>query len=132
MKKSLKTALLVTTGVLCLPVGLWANDYQFGKTPEIKKVKLTPDFYPAPLEKDPALEFENAMRGYIDGTALTDTIWVQGDAKIPAWNMPAFDFIQGDAPATVHPTLWTMEKLNNINGLFQVLPKVDKGGKDGV
>ena len=132
MKKSLKTALLVTTGLLCLPVGLWANDYQFGKTPEIKKVKLTPDFYPAPLEKDPALEFENAMRGYIDGTALTDTIWVQGEAKIPAWNMPAFDFIQGDAPATVHPTLWTMEKLNNINGLFQVLPKVDKGGKDGV
>lgn len=123
---------MLIVAMVCMPAVMWANDYAFGKTPDIKRVKLTPDFYPAPLQKDPTPEFENAMRGYVEGTALTDTIWMNKAAKLPAWNMPSFEFIQGDAPATVHPTLWTMEKLNNINGLFQVLPKVEKGGKEGV
>lgn len=132
MKKILETALLVITGVMCLPVNLWADDYQFGKTPDVKRVKLTNDYYPAPLEKDPTPEFENALRGYVEGTALNDTIWFNKKAGIPAWNMPSYQIIKGQAPSTVHPTLWTMEQLNNINGLFQAWPKVEEGGKQGL
>lgn len=132
MKKYGKYALPLLAGLLCLYVRLMAHNYEFGKTPDIKRVKLSNSYYPNPLCKDSTPEFEDAQRGYVAGTALTDTIWYSKELNMPAWNMPAYSFIQGQAPQTVHPTLWTMEKLNNINGLFQVLPKVEKGGKDGV
>jgi len=36
------------------------------------------------------------------------------------WDASAYDFIQGDAPDTVNPSLWRQAKLNNIRGLFEV------------
>ena len=38
----------------------------------------------------------------------------------PVWDQPAYAFVDGDAPASVHPSLWRQEKLNNIHGLFKV------------
>jgi alkyl sulfatase BDS1-like metallo-beta-lactamase superfamily hydrolase len=40
------------------------------------------------------------------------------------WDMPSYDFIQGEAPLTVNPSLWRQAQLNNINGLFEVTPGV--------
>ncbi len=36
------------------------------------------------------------------------------------WNMSDYDFIQGEAPASVNPSLWRQASLNNIHGLFKV------------
>lgn len=49
------------------------------------------------------------------------------------WDMPSYKFIdkQVQHPDTVHPILWAHERLNNKSGLFQVLPRVPKGGKNG-
>lgn len=36
------------------------------------------------------------------------------------WDYDAFEFIQGDAPDTVNPSLWRQARLNNEIGLFKV------------
>lgn len=40
------------------------------------------------------------------------------------WDMKAYDFIEGEAPASVNPSLWRQAKLNNIQGLFEVTPGI--------
>ncbi|MFM1751269.1 MAG: hypothetical protein RL119_231, partial [Actinomycetota bacterium] len=37
-----------------------------------------------------------------------------------SWDTAKWDFIQGDAPATVNPSLWRQAQLNAIHGLFEV------------
>lgn len=36
------------------------------------------------------------------------------------WDFDAFDFVQGEAPETVNPSLWRQARLNNQIGLFEV------------
>ncbi|MBL0721382.1 MAG: MBL fold metallo-hydrolase [Sulfurovum sp.] len=38
--------------------------------------------------------------------------------------MKQFDYIKGDSPATVNPSLWRQSKLNSLNGLFKVSENV--------
>jgi alkyl sulfatase BDS1-like metallo-beta-lactamase superfamily hydrolase len=56
-------------------------------------------------------------RGFI--APLPDLVFVQG-TDIPSWDAHAFDFIDGDAPDTVNPSLWRQERLNRTGGLFEV------------
>ena len=62
-------------------------------------------------------DFNDANKGLI--AQLPDPLIknVKGDT---VWNGKQFSFIQGDSPATVNPSLWRQEKLNNIAGLFKV------------
>jgi len=39
----------------------------------------------------------------------------------PAWDMTRYDFIEGEAPPTVNPSLWRQARLNGIHGLFEVV-----------
>ena len=63
-------------------------------------------------------DFEFASRGLIhrpDDPAITDA------DGVVVWNHEAFDdFLHGDAPETVHPSLWRHALLNNYRGLFKV------------
>lgn len=102
----------------------------FESNAERKEVKLNGDYYPTPIDRDVNDGVDNVYRGFVEGTTLTKEI-VEESGYV-SWKLPAYSFIQGDSPETVHPVLWRMEKLNNVSGLFQVLPKVEKGGKDGV
>ena len=73
---------------------------------------------------DPVFDWENrqdfdfASRGLIhrpDDPAITDS------DGVVVWHHEAFeDFLRGDAPETVHPSLWRHALLNNIRGLFKV------------
>jgi linear primary-alkylsulfatase len=66
-------------------------------------------------------EFEDARRGFI---ATDDPLVVKtADGRV-VWNRPAYDFIKGDAPPSVNPSLWRQAKLNDINGLFKVTDRV--------
>jgi alkyl sulfatase BDS1-like metallo-beta-lactamase superfamily hydrolase len=37
------------------------------------------------------------------------------------WDARRYDFVEGDAPATVNPSLWRQERLNGVSGLFEVV-----------
>jgi len=66
-------------------------------------------------------DFEDAARGLI---ASQQPLQVTGnDGKI-LWNMQDYAFIKDEAPASVNPSLWRQAKLNNINGLFEVMPGI--------
>lgn len=62
-------------------------------------------------------DFEDAKRGLI---AQMPVLRVEDANGKTIWNMSDYDFIQGEAPPSVNPSLWRQESLNNIHGLFKV------------
>jgi alkyl sulfatase BDS1-like metallo-beta-lactamase superfamily hydrolase len=62
-------------------------------------------------------DFDFATRGYL-GT-LADPVIRRADGGV-AWDLTAYDFVQGDAPDTVNPSLWRQAQLLSKSGLFQV------------
>ncbi len=63
-------------------------------------------------------DFERARRGFVAGP---DALVIPGDAGQVAWDMTVYDFIEGEAPDSVNPSLWRQAKLNGITGLFEVV-----------
>lgn len=53
-------------------------------------------------------DFDDALRGFVATTP---------DARNPT----QYDFLKGDAPSSVNPSLWRLAQLNAINGLFKVV-----------
>lgn len=68
---------------------------------------------------DPA-SFAGARRGFI---AAPEGRILDADGKV-IWDFEAFDFVDGAAPPTVHPSLWRQARLNNHIGLFQVSERI--------
>jgi alkyl sulfatase BDS1-like metallo-beta-lactamase superfamily hydrolase len=66
-------------------------------------------------------DFEFAARGFIATRA--DPIIRAADGR-PVWDLSAFDFLKGDAPATVNPSLWRQGRLLARNGLFKVSDRI--------
>ncbi len=62
-------------------------------------------------------DFDNATRGFI---AAPPSLTIAGPNDAPVWDMPSYDFITGEAPDTVNPSLWRQATLNNHHGLFKV------------
>ncbi|NND66662.1 MAG: MBL fold metallo-hydrolase [Halioglobus sp.] len=62
-------------------------------------------------------DFEDATRGLI---ATPEALVITGEDGAPVWNMSDYDFIAGEVPDTVNPSLWRQATLNNIHGLFKV------------
>ncbi|MEC4725599.1 MBL fold metallo-hydrolase [Shewanella sp. D64] len=62
-------------------------------------------------------DFTDAKRGLI---ATLPNLKVSGSQEETIWNTPEYEFIHGDAPASVNPSLWRQASLNNIQGLFEV------------
>ncbi|MEE3327129.1 MAG: MBL fold metallo-hydrolase, partial [Myxococcota bacterium] len=63
-------------------------------------------------------DFERARRGFI--AAPEPLVIVAEDGKT-VWDRPAYDFIEGESPDSVNPSLWRQAKLNNLYGLFEVV-----------
>ena len=96
---------------------------------ERKTIKLNDVYYPALTQMNEQNEDEtNVNKGFIPGTELTEPLKLK-NFDIVTWDVNQYiDNMQGDAPSTVHPNLWRMEKLNNRNGLYQVYPEPEEGG----
>ena len=62
-------------------------------------------------------DFVEARRGLI---ASVESLKIESPDIGTVWDQTAYEFIQGDAPASVNPSLWRQAKLNNIHGLFKV------------
>jgi alkyl sulfatase BDS1-like metallo-beta-lactamase superfamily hydrolase len=65
-----------------------------------------------------SIDFIEANQGFI---ATLDNGFLLNPNGQKVINTSDYDFIKGQAPATVNPALWRHAKLNNINGLFKVV-----------
>ena len=63
------------------------------------------------------VDFENANRGFLGQLEVP----IYNEDGTLSWDVPRFDFLDGDAPDTVNPSLWRQSKLNRIHGLFEVV-----------
>ena len=66
-------------------------------------------------------DFDDVQRGFV-GT-LPDAHFLTSRGEV-AWTMRDHAFVAGDAPATVHPSLWRMARLNTVHGLFKVTERI--------
>jgi linear primary-alkylsulfatase len=62
---------------------------------------------------------EEARRGLV--AELRPPV-VEGRKGRVAWELESYDFLAGEPPATVHPSLWRLGKLTRIAGLFELAP----------
>ena len=69
------------------------------------------------LDIDDQDDWQAARRGLI---AQAQPLLVKGEDGRVIWDMTQYQFIDGNAPATVNPSLWRQAGLNNIHGLFKV------------
>ena len=70
------------------------------------------------LPFDDTADFDDADRGFL-GT-LDDSVIRDDDGNV-VWDTSAYDFIDGDAPASVNPSLWRQSKLVAKHGLFELV-----------
>jgi alkyl sulfatase BDS1-like metallo-beta-lactamase superfamily hydrolase len=75
------------------------------------------DYLPFGDRKD----FDDASRGFI-ARWPEDQIPQQTGAV--SWDITAREYIEGDCPETVNPSLWRQAQLNNIHGLFKVCDRL--------
>lgn len=70
----------------------------------------------AVLPHDDGGDFQLASRGFI-GTIP--------NAEVPgAWSLEPYEFLNGERPDTINPSLWRQARLNLHNGLFEVTPGI--------
>ncbi|CAG7612663.1 alkyl/aryl-sulfatase [Leucobacter soli] len=73
------------------------------------------------LPFDDTRDFDDANRGFI-ARPVHNT--VRADDGRVVWDNDSYGFLEGEAPDTVHPSLWRVSKLNAIDGLFEVVPGI--------
>jgi alkyl sulfatase BDS1-like metallo-beta-lactamase superfamily hydrolase len=66
-------------------------------------------------------DFADASKGLI---ARMPNLRVGASGAAPIWDQTAYEFISGDAPASVNPSLWRQAQLNNMHGLYQVSERI--------
>jgi alkyl sulfatase BDS1-like metallo-beta-lactamase superfamily hydrolase len=66
-------------------------------------------------------DLDEARRGFV--TSLDEPLITATDGRV-VWDLGAWGDLSGDAPDTVHPSLWRQAGLNLMHGLFEVVPGV--------
>lgn len=74
--------------------------------------------YVAALPFDDTRDFEDADRGFIG--ALQPCVITAADGRV-VWDNDAYGFLNGDAPPSVHPSLWRQSALCAKQGLYEVV-----------
>jgi alkyl sulfatase BDS1-like metallo-beta-lactamase superfamily hydrolase len=70
------------------------------------------------LPFDDTRDFEDADRGFI--TAAKPCIVKAADGRV-VWDNDSYSFLSGDAPTSVHPSLWRQSMLAAKQGLYEVV-----------
>jgi alkyl sulfatase BDS1-like metallo-beta-lactamase superfamily hydrolase len=73
------------------------------------------------LPFDDIADFHNADRGFIAG--LSPCVVKAADGRV-VWDNDVYAFLDGPAPATVHPSLWRQSSLAAKQGLYEVVPGI--------
>ncbi|MGW5386708.1 alkyl/aryl-sulfatase [Nocardia sp. NPDC003963] len=71
----------------------------------------------AELDFDDTADFGNATRGFM--AELDPPVVTAADGRV-VYDIGAYEFLDGDCPATANPSLWRQGQLCNKQGLFQV------------
>ncbi|MGX9675169.1 alkyl/aryl-sulfatase [Mycobacterium sp. HM-7] len=66
-------------------------------------------------------DFDDADRGFI--AALEPCVVTAADGRV-VWDNDSYSFLNGDAPDTVHPSLWRQSQLCAKQGLYEVVPGI--------
>jgi alkyl sulfatase BDS1-like metallo-beta-lactamase superfamily hydrolase len=68
-------------------------------------------------------DFADAARGLI---ATSESLLISDERGRTIWDMDSYGFVDPEdpSPATVHPSLWRLAQLNNMHGLYEVVPGV--------
>ncbi len=72
-----------------------------------------------PFEDD--ADFQDARRGFVG--RLDPCIVRASDGRV-VWDNESYGFLAGEAPDTVHPSLWRQSILVAMDGLFEVVPGI--------
>ncbi|MFV9632561.1 alkyl/aryl-sulfatase [Mycobacterium neumannii] len=70
------------------------------------------------LPFDDTADFDNADRGFI--AALDPCVIKAADGRV-VWDNDTYSFLDGDAPPSVHPSLWRQSRLCAKQGLYEVV-----------
>ena len=70
---------------------------------------------------DDRKDFEDARRGFI--ATRSDPI-VRNAAGEPLFDLRGYDFLKGEAPPTVNPSLWRQAGILTMHGLFKVADRI--------
>jgi alkyl sulfatase BDS1-like metallo-beta-lactamase superfamily hydrolase len=73
------------------------------------------------LPFDDTADFADADRGFIG--ALTPCVVKAADGRV-VWDNDAYAFLAGEAPPSVHPSLWRQCRLTAKQGLYEVVPGI--------
>lgn len=73
------------------------------------------------LPFDNVEDFERSRRGFIAGL---ETPIIKDETGGVVYNLEQYDFLQGEAPDTVNPSLWRQSQLLVIHGLFKVTDRI--------
>ena len=73
------------------------------------------------LPFDDVRDFEDARRGFL--ATLDPMVVTATDGRI-VWDLDGYGDVSGEAPDSVHPSLWRQAELNLIHGLFEVVPGI--------
>ncbi|HEX3391250.1 MAG TPA: alkyl sulfatase dimerization domain-containing protein [Solirubrobacteraceae bacterium] len=68
-------------------------------------------------------DFADATRGLI---ATSESLLIADERGRTVWDMDSYSFVDPEdpSPETVHPSLWRLAQLNNMHGLYEVVPGV--------
>lgn len=67
---------------------------------------------------DDRQDFDDAARGHV---ASLESAVIRNDKGEVVWDNDAYAFLTGDAPGSVHPSLWRQSTLNAMQGLYEVV-----------
>ena len=98
-----------------VPIGSQADAY--GHTPASEATQMANRQVANEIAQISQRDAEAASRGLI---ARAENLQIEGPGDTLAWDLSAYDFIRGEAPDTVNPSLWRQAGLNNLAGLYEV------------
>ncbi|MFO7559038.1 MAG: alkyl sulfatase dimerization domain-containing protein [Desulfobacterales bacterium] len=118
MKKTVITLLLVFAIIGCEKKSPYTEDADnYGHT---APTSITQEMNAGVLDELPFYDeqsFDECQKGLIASDPEESVTDPEGTV---IWDMGAYEFIKGDAPPSVNPSLWRQAKLNKIHGLFKV------------
>ncbi|WP_297508314.1 alkyl sulfatase dimerization domain-containing protein [uncultured Caulobacter sp.] len=113
----MRTGMLLTSALAALALASGARAGEPASAITIDKQKAVAASLPMADRQD----FDFAEQGFLGTRA--DPLIKREDGQ-PAWNLAAYDFLKGPAPATANPSLWRQAQLLSKHGLFKVSDRV--------
>lgn len=92
-----------------------------GPTPASEATAASQRAAAAMLPPDGTRDAEFSLRGFL--ATAPDPVIRNANGE-PVWNLDAYAFVDGPAPATVHPSLWRHMRYLKHHGLYQVSENV--------